>query len=586
MKYLTKKTLKIYLEHSKKYWFLFGLAIAAVIGTSIVQALIPLVYKEFFDTIYQASAPLEVKNTLFYLLFKVAGLYSIMWVLWRVVEFSITYAQSRTIENLFQSCFSYIHKHSFSFFQDQFIGSLVKKATRFTRAYEALQDTFVFTFVSNSFVVGTIIVVLAQRNILLTSFVVAWLVFFIVANILFSRFKLKYDIKRSKTDSKISAQYADTLTNNVNVKLFNGYGQEKKAFANITKEWGIINRLSWNLSSLNFAVQALLMIVLEVGMMYYAVILWERGLFTIGDFVLIQSYVVLLVHRIWDFGRVIRHWYERFADAEEMSEIFEMPHEIRDAKNAVPLEIEQGNIEFQDVTFRYRQTRAIMKDFNLKFSAGKSYALVGPSGAGKSTIVNLLLRQFDVTKGKILIDGQSTKRITQETLWRSISFVPQDPILFHRSLLENIRYGRTDATDEEVVEAAKAASCHEFVMNFPKKYKTLVGERGVKLSGGERQRVAIARAILRNAPILILDEATSSLDSESERLIQNALDKLMKGKTVIVIAHRLSTIMKMDKIIVVEAGKIKEEGTHKQLLRKKDGLYRRLWELQAGGFIA
>ncbi len=217
--------------------------------------------------------------------------------------------------------------------------------------------------------------------------------------------------------------------------------------------------------------------------------------------------------------------------------------------------------------------------------SGSLFVVTAPSGAGKTTVVKLLLRNHDVDGGKILIDGQDISRVTQESLWKNISLVPQDPILFHRTLLENIRYGKPEATTEEVIQAAKAAHCHEFISGFPKQYETYVGERGVKLSGGERQRVAIARAILRNSPILVLDEATSSLDSESEGLIQDALDKLMKDKTVIVIAHRLSTIAKMDRIVFIDNGEIKESGTHQDLLNVKDGQYRKLWELQACGFI-
>ncbi|MCK4891750.1 MAG: ATP-binding cassette domain-containing protein, partial [Candidatus Pacebacteria bacterium] len=232
------------------------------------------------------------------------------------------------------------------------------------------------------------------------------------------------------------------------------------------------------------------------------------------------------------------------------------------------------------------KTRKVFEKFDLTIKGCQRVALIGPSGAGKTTVIKLLLRNFDVFGGKILIDDQDISKVTQESLWENISLVPQDPILFHRSLMENIRYGKFDATDVEVIKASKLAHCHEFISDLPEKYDTFVGERGVKLSGGERQRVAIARAILRNAPILVLDEATSSLDSQSESLIQDALDKLMKNKTVIVIAHRLSTIVKMDRIIYIDKGRIIEEGTHEELLRKNKGQYRKLWELQAGGFIA
>jgi ATP-binding cassette subfamily B protein len=261
------------------------------------------------------------------------------------------------------------------------------------------------------------------------------------------------------------------------------------------------------------------------------------------------------------------------------------PHEIEDIKNAKQLKVTEGVVAFEDVSFYYHETRKIFENLNFNIERNQKIALVGPSGSGKSTIIKLLLRMHDISAGKISVDGQNISKVTQDSLWKNISLVPQDPILFHRSLLENIRYGKPEATEEEVRQAARLAHCDEFISAFPEKYETHVGERGVKLSGGERQRVAIARAILRNAPILVLDEATSSLDSESESLIQDALNNLMKNKTVIVIAHRLSTIMKMDRIIVLESGKIVEEGTHEELVKKPKGLYKKLWKFQAGGFI-
>ncbi|MBT3538673.1 ABC transporter ATP-binding protein [Candidatus Parcubacteria bacterium] len=327
------------------------------------------------------------------------------------------------------------------------------------------------------------------------------------------------------------------------------------------------------------------MIFLEVGIFYVAISLWKDGILTIGDFVLIQAYLLRVFMKLWDVGRIIRRFYEHLADAEEMTEILDEPHGITDTKTAKPLEVTKGEITFKDVNFAYNQTRRVIHKLNTTIKAHQKIALVGPSGAGKTTVVKLLLRQNDVTSGKIMIDGQRISAVTLESLWKNISLVPQDPILFHRTLIENIRYGKPDATDEEVIEAAKKAHCHEFISDFPDQYETYVGERGVKLSGGERQRVAIARAILRNAPILILDEATSSLDSQSELFIQDALDTLMKGKTVIVIAHRLSTIMRMDRIIVIDEGKVIEDGKHEELISKKDGIYKKLWKLQAGGFL-
>jgi ATP-binding cassette subfamily B protein len=273
------------------------------------------------------------------------------------------------------------------------------------------------------------------------------------------------------------------------------------------------------------------------------------------------------------------------ANAKEMVEVMDKVSDVQDVLSAKQLTVSKGAIEFKKVDFGYNATRKILREISLSIKPGEKIALVGSSGAGKSTVTKLLLRLFNLNKGKILIDGQDIAKVTQDSLRQNIALVPQDPILFHRSLKDNIRYGKPDATEEELIAASKQAHCHEFITALPEGYDSLVGERGVKLSGGERQRVAVARAILMNAPILILDEATSSLDSESEALIQDALTKLMEGKTVIAIAHRLSTIMQMDRIIVMQEGRILDEGKHEDLLTR-DGLYKSLWSIQAGGFLA
>jgi ATP-binding cassette, subfamily B, bacterial len=586
MKYLTKKTFNIYKKATLPYkWYALTIIIS-IIAASIFQMVAPLLYKEFFNILDIGGDSVMVKANLITILLKVLGVAGASWIFWRIAEITNAHLQTIVLRDLSRKCFDIVHKQSVTFFNNNFIGALVKKVSKFVWSYEAIFDSLTWDFLPALVVVSTVLFVFGQKNIFLMLIVLVWMILFILANYLFTKFKLKYDIKRTALDSKVSGLSADTFTNHDAVKLFTGIEKEKKIFADITQKWHEITRFCWNLAQINHAFQGFFMILLEVGTMYYAIILWERGGFTLGDFVLIQSYVLMIFRNVWSFGRIIRKFYEKLADAEEMTEIFEMPIDIKDSKTAKELKVEKGEIEFRNVVFNYNKTRKIFRELNIVFKPGRSIALIGPSGAGKSTIVKLLLRRYDTTKGDILIDGQKIKKVTQTSLWNQMSFVPQDPILFHRSLIENIRYGRFDATDEEVFEAAKAAHCHEFIEKLPEKYETLVGERGVKLSGGERQRVAIARAILRDAPILILDEATSSLDSESERLIQEALEKLMKGKTVIVIAHRLSTIMKMDSIVVIEEGMIKEHGTHKQLLRKKDGLYRKLWELQAGGFIA
>ena len=382
----------------------------------------------------------------------------------------------------------------------------------------------------------------------------------------------------------VSGHFADTITNNASVKLYNGLLPEAKTFHALLEKAQGIQRLRWNLDGMFEAAQALLVVGLEIGLFYVAVHFWQRGVLTVGDFVLIQAYVISLVNEIWGFGRTIRRISEAMADASEMTALFEKPFEIQDQPQAPHLIVHDGQIKFSDVHFTYHEKRPMFNNLSLAIKSGEKVAFVGPSGSGKSTLVKLLLRMYDVNGGQITIDGQSIAAVTQESLWKAISLVPQEPVLFHRSIMENIRYGKPDATDEEVIAAAHVAHCHEFINRLPEGYATIAGERGLKLSGGERQRISIARAVLRNAPILILDEATSSLDSESERYIQDALTHIMPGKTVIVIAHRLSTIMQMDRIIVIKHGTVAEQGTHANLLAKK-GVYADLWKLQSGGVI-
>lgn len=582
MKYQISQTLKLYARFSWAFpWTVLTLTITTIAGQMLSLAA-PMQYKVFFDTLSVGGdgASAILRHTLLV----VALIYSAEWVMRRLVAAAGNRYQTIVSKDLYVYCFAYLHKHSFAYFNNNFVGGLVKRVNRFVNAFERVSDRLFWNVLPLLVNVVVILFVLSAKSVWLGLVVFVWIILFATINLVLTNYKLKYDMARSAAETKSNGLLADSITNHSNVKLFNGYDRERASFTAANEEVRRLRKFTLDLDAWFEMVQTFLTYALEIGVLYLATLLWQNGTLTLGDFVMIQAYLLNLFWRIWDFGRMIRHTFEDLADAEEMTEVLNTPHEITDTASAKPLLVNRGAVEFVDVSFYYHQTRPILTNFNLTIAAGERVAFVGPSGAGKSTIVKLLLRQHDITAGKIRIDGQEVRKVTQESLWGAISYVPQEPILFHRSLMENIRYGRPEATDEQVIAAAKRARCHEFISELPEQYQTFVGERGVKLSGGERQRVAIARAILRNAPILVLDEATSSLDSESEHLIQEALDELMKGKTVIVIAHRLSTIMSMDRIVVVDHGTVRESGTHTELL-DQNGLYRELWSIQAGGFL-
>jgi ATP-binding cassette subfamily B protein len=456
--------------------------------------------------------------------------------------------------------------------------------TKFARAFEGILDSIMLQFFPTTLFTAGVLVVLYQRNSVLSLIMAAWIACFVGFQLYVAKIRQPVRVTRAAADSANTAALADAIGNHATIQLFSGAQHEQERFSGAVWRWRAATRRSWLTDEVIWGIQGLLMIGINVGLLYGAVHYWQQGLLVVGDFVLIQVYLFGTFERLMSINRELRRLYDMFADAGEMIEILETPHDVRDGRGAQALNVTAGAVVFEDVNFRFEGGNAVLTNFNLSIRPGEKVALAGPSGAGKSTVTKLLLRLYDVQEGAIRIDGEDIADVSQDSLRDAIAFVPQEPILFHRTLLENIRYGRRTASDQAVMEAAKKAHCHEFISALPGGYQTYVGERGIKLSGGERQRVAIARAILKDAPILVLDEATSNLDSESEALIRDALEVLMQGKTVVVIAHRLSTIMKMDRIVVIEAGQVVAEGTHQELIRR-DGLYRKLWSIQAGGFL-
>ena len=577
----------------KEFWkgirpnkILFYASFSVFFFGQIASLFVPIYYKKFFDVLGVAGAQhSSAVSALVHLIIIILVLHLINWACWRIGMFWYNTMQSRVMARLKQDAFSYTLFHSYNFFANNFTGGIVQKVNRFSRSFEALCDVMAFNIMPVAVtIVGSIIVTWFIAPII--SFVIlGWVVLFLAFNILFSKWKITYDVAASEADSKTTGYLADTISNNTAVSFFTGQGYESKGFKDISNDQRVKQRFSWFLGEISEGIQAFLVILVEFFVFYYAIKYWASGLATIGVFVLAQTYIIGLAGQLWGLSSVVRRISESIADSKEMVDILLTPYEIQDIPNAQKLVVPKGEIEFKNVGFNFNETREVLSDINLTIKPGEKVAIIGPSGAGKTTFVRLIMRLYDVTKGAIMIDGQDIHTVTQDSLRDYVGFVPQDPILFHRTLMDNIRYGRRDATDEEVMQAAHLAHCDEFIETLPLKYETFVGERGIKLSGGERQRIAIARAILKKAPILILDEATSSLDSHSEFLIQDALDHLMSGCTTIVIAHRLSTIKKMDRIVAIQDGKVAEEGTHDELVHKKNGLYKKLWDLQVSGFI-
>ncbi|MDB5225427.1 MAG: hypothetical protein JWL87_379 [Candidatus Adlerbacteria bacterium] len=579
-----KAVLAAFWPFVKRRPVLLSLVVLATIAMEATTLAAPWFMRQFFNTLSVEQPSDAAVAVLLSTLWIIAGLWVADRALKRIQDQANVYLQAGIMARLYENTFGYLLGHSHNFFVSNFAGSLTHKVSRYTRAFETILDNILLQFFPTAlFVVGATLV-LFMRNHWLGLALGLWCIAFVCLQLFIGKIRQPVRAARSEADTKVTGALADAVSNQSNITLFSGLAYESGRLKEVVTDWRQKTLRNWLIDGWTWGIIGLFVVAIQVGLLWGAVLLWRQGELTLGDFVLIQAYLLTVFNLLMGIGFNLRRFYDAFADAGEMLAILQTPHEIRDKKGAKRLRVDTGEVWFDDVSFNFHKGTPILQQFNLTISGGERVALVGPSGAGKSTVTKLLLRLYDVALGEIKIDGQDISKVTQDTLRDAIAFVPQEPILFHRTLMENIRYGYRDATNEQVIEAAKKAHCHEFISKLPLGYDTLVGERGIKLSGGERQRVAIARAILKDAPILVLDEATSSLDSESEALIQDALNVLMEGKTVIVIAHRLSTIMKMDRIVVIDGGAVVAQGTHLQLIRER-GLYQKLWSIQAGGFL-
>ena len=490
------------------------------------------------------------------------------------------------MRDLSMSSFKHLSTMSYRFFSDRFSGSLVNQVNKFTGAFERLTDVMTWNVYRLIIMIVAACIVLAPKAPIVVVAILLLTSIYVPTVWFFRKRLTPLNKKWSEAETKKTGLLADGISNILAIKAFSN---ESKEFALYKKKSDIVYGHSMATMKMNMNQELItgsIQVVLYISVIGFSIWLATTGKIAVGIIYLCLDYIRTILNRLWDLNGTFRAITRVFGDAHDMTEILLIEPEVANDPHAQKLHVSKGVLEFKNVTFSYPEAKEpLFKNFNMKIDHGQSVGLVGHSGSGKTSITKLILRFMDIGNGSIEIDGQDIARVKQQDLRHAISYVPQEPLLFHRSIAENISYGKEDATQKEIEAAAKKAHAHDFITQLPDGYQTLVGERGVKLSGGQKQRIAIARTFLKDSPIIVLDEATSALDSESEVLIQDALLKLMKGKTAIVIAHRLSTIQRMDSVIVLSDGRIEEQGTHSELL-KKAGTYADLWKHQSGGFIS
>jgi ATP-binding cassette, subfamily B, bacterial len=501
-------------------------------------------------------------------------------LLWRIAGWASTHAFVAVGGDMRMELFDHLSGQGTRYFVEQFPGALAGRITAAANAAWTIENSVTWTTIPPGMAVIASILVLGTINWHLTA--VLLVVVTVLAAIIAWLASYGAELHRSFAGhaAHVSGDLTDIVSNMGLVRAFGAASREQRRLGIKIEDEMQAQRLSLRSLERLRQFHAVTVFFVTAGILVWSVELWRRGQISTGDVVLTTTLGFTVLHASRDFAMALVDMVQQFAKLAEAVQVLGLPHEMQDAADAQPLQVRGGAIAFRNVRFSYPSGQRVLTDFKLDVPAGQKVGLVGRSGAGKSTIIALLQRLYDPDAGDVLIDGQSIAHVTQESLRGSIAVVQQDISLFHRSLLENLRYGRPEASNEEVYRAVEAARCTEFISRLPEGFDTLVGARGMKLSGGQRQRLAIARAFLMDAPIVLLDEATSSLDTESEQSIQEALSRLLKGRTVIAIAHRLSTLDLFDRIVVLDRGRIVEDGVPRRLLQTKGGLYSRMYGRQ------
>jgi ATP-binding cassette, subfamily B, bacterial len=508
-------------------------------------------------------------------------------VAWRVTDWFLWRLEARVQRDTAQRVFDHLMGQSADFHANTFGGSLVSQTGKLLGSYVRIADTTVFQALPLTCVIGGVVAVMSVKAPLFALALGAFAVVFVGCAVFVSRPVRRIGGEHAANSSAESGTLADAVSNVMAVKAFARERHEAERFARVTGRThdSLLRLCGAHMRQMTWF--GLLISAISVGALAIATGGVVSGGAQVGTLFLIVNYTLLAVDQLFEFANSGLRTYNRaFGDATDMIDVLEREASVQDPAEPEPSRIRAGAVRFDRVTFRHAgASRTLFDGLDLDIAPGERVGLVGHSGAGKTSITRLLLRFSDLQGGRVLLDGQDIARVAQADLREAVAYVPQEPLLFHRSIRENIAYGRLDAQPEEIELAAVRANVAEFVAGLPDGFETLVGERGVKLSGGQRQRIAIARAMLKDAPVLLLDEATSALDSESEALIQDALWTLMEGRTAIVIAHRLSTVQRMDRIVVLDDGRVAESGSHAELLADPDGIYASFWARQSGGFL-